>query len=356
MNTTDFNDAVILFAARINTIKRSCKTEESTKHSLILPFIRLLGYDIFDPTEVVPEVDCDIRKSGDKVDYVIQHNASHIILIECKHWTKDLDNFVNQLSSYFVASKARFGILTNGIQYRFFADLEKANLMDNEPFLVVDMENLTEDSLEGLYMFCKDTFNEQLIIDKGREIRRMNALRKSLQDELTNPSYDFVTFFARRVYGQVPSKAVREQFKPLLIKAISEYTRHIEVEDNGQPRIEASSLGVLGIVQSILSNTVPADRVQLFTGTGYSSIRLDGSQWFPIIKFGTNWITLGKYRTQSKHFYCQTKDNKQYIDTPSDIFKYAADITDIVTVMLIGDGHDDERTKWVIEHRPDWCN
>ena len=359
MSTTDFTRDILQFADKVSSIKANCKTEESTKHSLILPVIQMLGYDIFDPTEVVPEVDCDIRRNGDKVDYVIQHNGEHIILIECKHWTKDLDNYVDQLSSYFVASKARFGILTNGIEYRFYADLEKANLMDKEPFLVVDMERLAEDSLEGLKLFCKDTFNEHFIIDWGETTIRMNTIRKVVADELTSPSFYLITFFARRIYGQVPSKSVRERIAPLITNAIHEYSGHAGIVQNKHADVGTNSPDILDTVQSILSGIVPADRVQLFHGTSYSSIRLDGSQWFPIIKYkysgNTRWIAVGRYCPKTMHFYCNQKENKLFILAPADIHKHAKDIQDIVKVMLMGDVHDDERVQWVTEFRPDWC-
>lgn len=359
MTATDFTRDMLQFSNKVSAIKANCKTEESTKHSLILPVIQMLGYDIFDPTEVVPEVDCDIRRNGDKVDYVIQHDGEQIILIECKHWMKDLDNYVDQLSGYFVASKARFGILTNGIEYRFYADLKKANLMDKEPFLVVDIERLTEDSLEGLNMFRRDTYNEQYTIGWGENRVLMNTIRKVVDEELTSPSFDLITFFARRIYGQVPSKSVRERMTPLVTNAIHDYSGRTGVEQNKQTDIETNDPGILDTVQSILSGTVAADRVQTFHGTSYSSIRLDGSQWFPIIKYrysgNAQWIAVGKYCPKTMHFYCNQREDKLSILAPSDIHKYAKDIRDIVTVMLMGDGHDDERVRWVTEFRPDWC-
>ena len=224
----DFRETIRQFAGGIDGLKLCCSNEEATKHSLILPLIQLLGYNVFDPTEVVPEVDCDIRRNGDRVDYVIQRHGHHLILIECKHWARDLDYYVSQLGGYFAGSLARFGILTNGIEYRFYTDLDRANLMDEEPFLVVDMEALTDDGLDGLDVFRKDVFNEKVIMEKATDMKCLNALRDEVRQELADPSFELVTHFARRIYGQVPSKSVREHMKPLLLKAIDGYLQTAE--------------------------------------------------------------------------------------------------------------------------------
>ena len=355
----DFKSSIRQFASTIRDVKMSCKTEEATKHSLILPIIRILGYDVFNPTEVVPEVDCDIRKTGDKVDYVIQYNGQHLILIECKHWNKDLDYFVSQLRGYFVGSKAHFGILTNGVEWRFYTDLDNSNLMDEEPFLVVNIERLTEDGLNGLEMFNKEAFNEQMIMEKANELKCINLLRDEVRLELADPSFELVTHFARRIYGQVPSRAFRERMKPLLIKVIGEF---IGGEDNQTDRLEKSASDtsdVLSVVQDILKDVIPSDRVQQFVGTSYNSIRLDGSQWWPIIKYKftdySKWIALGRYWPQTYHFYCNQSKERINIERVEDILKYEKDIRDIVRVMLIGgDNADELRMAWVSEYRPDW--
>lgn len=353
----DFEQTFQQFASTVGDVKGCCRTEESTKHSLILPVIQMLGYDIFNPTEVVPEVDCDIRQGGEKVDYVIQRNGQHLILIECKHWTKNLDNYEAQLRSYFVASKARFGILTNGIEYRFFTDLENPNLMDDVPFLVVDIEDTSKEGLEGLKMFCRDTFNEQMIIERARELKCMSAIREAVGQELANPSIGLVTHFAKLIYGQVPSRSIREQMQPLLARAFNEYI-HGESDAVGSQLVAGGSSDILSVVQDILTGVVSRDRVQQFDGAGYSSIRLDGSQWWPIIKFKfteyAKWVAIGRYWSSTSHFYCNQKD-REYITSAEDIMGFSKDIRDIVNVMLIdGENQDELRAQWVAMNRPDW--
>jgi len=68
-----------------------------------MPFINVLGYDVFDPTEVVPEFTADIgTKKGEKVDYAIMKDGKPIILFECKWSGADLNKeHASQLHRYF---------------------------------------------------------------------------------------------------------------------------------------------------------------------------------------------------------------------------------------------------------------
>ena len=131
----DFKDSIRQISERIESLKDNLLTEEATKTALIMPFINALGYDVFNPLEVLPEMCCDIgTKKGEKIDYAIMKDGEPVILIECKHWAQDLNLHDNQLLRYFNVSKAKFGVLTNGITYRFYTDLAEPNKMDEKPF------------------------------------------------------------------------------------------------------------------------------------------------------------------------------------------------------------------------------
>ena len=129
-------------AEKITKLKDKIGTEESTKHAFVLPFINILGYDTFNPTEVMPEYTADIGlKKGEKVDYAIFQNEQPIIIIECKNWKENLDTHNSQLFRYFHASKTRFALLTNGIEYRFYTDLDASNKMDEKPFWSLTLQH-----------------------------------------------------------------------------------------------------------------------------------------------------------------------------------------------------------------------
>lgn len=131
----DFKDQIKNLGERVDKLKNQIATEEATKNAFIMPFIQTLGYDVFNPLEIVPEYITDIgTKKGEKIDYAIFKDEKPTILIECKHWAQNLNLHDGQLLRYFHVSKAKFGILTNGINYRFYSDLVEQNKMDEKHF------------------------------------------------------------------------------------------------------------------------------------------------------------------------------------------------------------------------------
>ena len=190
----DFKDQIKLLSERVIKLKENTQTEEATKTAFIMPFLQTLGYDVFDPTEVVPEYTCDLGiKKGEKIDYAIHKDGQPIILIECKHWKEDLTSHNGQLFRYFHVSNARFGILTNGIIYRFYTDLVEKNKMDEKPFLEFNMEKYRESQ-----------------VDKLREFH--------------NPSDEFVKYFARPIYPGRFNDVVMGQFRAIVKQAFVQYT------------------------------------------------------------------------------------------------------------------------------------
>lgn len=186
--------------SRIASIKHMVKNEEATKQFMILPLFSILGYDIFNPEEVQPEVSCDITCKGDRIDYVICKNGKHEILVECKDWRQNLDSHINQLRKYFVASDARLAILTNGIRYLFFSDHEKANIMDDEPFYTLDMASLSDEDILFLSKLSKESFNSMQLLSLSQDIRYRDAILKNLRKEFANPSKGFVSMLTAGIY------------------------------------------------------------------------------------------------------------------------------------------------------------
>ena len=164
LRAMDFKDKIMQLSDNIKKQKDRIATEEATKNAFIMPMIAALGYDVFNPFEVIPEMDCDlIRKKGEKIDYAIMREDVPILLIECKHCKQDLNLHDTQLQKYFVASNARFGVLTNGIVYKFYTDLEKPNIMDTKPFLSINMLDLSDSDIEQLKKFHKSYYNKENI-------------------------------------------------------------------------------------------------------------------------------------------------------------------------------------------------
>ncbi len=224
----DFKDQIMQLSARIPKIKDSIATEEATKNALIMPFINALGYDVFDPSEVVPELDCDlVKKRGEKIDYAIRKDGETVLLIECKHCGRNLDLHETQLQKYFVASKAKFGVLTNGIEYRFYTDLSKPNIMDATPFLVVDMENIRDGQIDELKKFHKSYFDVDTIISTASELKYMSELKSVIRDEFQSPSEDFVRLLAKRVYDGTVTQKVLGQFNGFVKRSVASYINDV---------------------------------------------------------------------------------------------------------------------------------
>lgn len=224
----DFKDSLKQFAERVLALKENILTEEATKNAFIMPFIQMLGYDVFNPLEVIPEMDCDlIKKKGDKLDYAIMREGEPILLIECKHWQQNLDLHATQLQKYFVASKAKFGLLTNGIIYRFYADLEKANIMDEVPFLEINLEEIRDTQIEELKKFHKSYFDVDNILNSASELKYMSAIKKEIRSEFSDPSQEFVKLLAKRVYEGPVTQKILEQFTALTQRALTSHVNDI---------------------------------------------------------------------------------------------------------------------------------
>ncbi len=219
-----FNEELAQLTERIATVKPNILTEESTKMSMIVPFFQLLGYDVFNPTEFCPEYTADVGiKKGEKVDYAIIINNEPVILIECKSCTETLDKHSSQLFRYFGTTKAKFGILTNGIIYKFYTDLDESNKMDLTPFLEIDLENIKEPLIPSLMKFSKSEFDKESIFSTASDLKYTNLIKDLLKSELENPSDDMVKLILSSVYDGQKNQKVIDKFKPLVKKTLNSF-------------------------------------------------------------------------------------------------------------------------------------
>ena len=237
------------FTERLNALSNKIKqqldvinTEEATKTAFVMPFIHnVLGYDVFDPSEVTPEFVCDVgTKKGEKIDYAIMKNNDVQILIECKKIGEPLNiNHASQLFRYFHVTNARISILTNGQNYKFFTDLDAPNKMDEKPFLEVDLLDIDENIMPELKKLTKSSFDLESIINAAGELKYVSQIKKILHSQLNNPEDDFVKFFASRVYDGILTQKVRESFFNLTKKAASQY-----INDQVNERLKSAITGI----------------------------------------------------------------------------------------------------------------
>ncbi len=221
----DLIDRLNELAARVERQLDHLKTEEATKNALIMPFIQALGYDVFDPTEVVPEFTADVgTKKGEKVDYVILRDGKPCILVECKTAGTRLDvEHTSQLYRYFSVTEARFGVLTDGIDFKFFSDLEAPNKMDSRPFLTFSLREVTPQLASELKQFSKEAFDLDSILSTASDLKHRRGIKRILAEEWANPSDELVRLLAGKVYSGRMTQGTREQFAEITREAFHEF-------------------------------------------------------------------------------------------------------------------------------------
>lgn len=351
----DFKDQIKLLSERVIKLKENIQTEEATKTAFIMPFLQALGYDVFDPTEVVPEFTCDLGiKKGEKIDYAIHKEGQPIILIECKLWKDDLNSHNGQLFRYFHVSNARFGILTNGIVYRFYTDLVEKNKMDEKPFFEFNMERYRESQVDKLREFHKSYFDVDTILNTASELKYTNEIRNAIVKEVNEPSDEFVKYFARSIYPGRFNDVVMGQFRTIVKQAFAQYTNDymnerlksaisadtmVENKTEAKPepvvssedmdntddnRIVTTEEEMQGfyIVRSILYPEIDdISRVAYRDTISYFGILLDDNNRKPICRLHFN--RSNKY---IETFDTEKKGTKHLLESLDDIYKYRDDI------------------------------
>ena len=220
----DFIDQLKQFSKRVESMKDNIQTEEATKTAIIMPFFSMLGYDVFNPQEFVPEFVADVGiKKGEKVDYAILKDGAPIILIECKSISEKLEKHDSQLFRYFGTTTAKFAILSNGQYYRFYTDLDNPNKMDENPFLTINILDIKDNQVPELKKFCKSEFDIDEIFSTASELKYVQEFKQVFAAQLETPSDEFTKMFLSSCYSGPKTQTVIEKFRPLLRKALLDY-------------------------------------------------------------------------------------------------------------------------------------
>lgn len=222
----EFAERLAALASKVVHQKSALETEEATKNAFVMPFIStILGYDVFNPSEVVPEFTADVGvKKGEKIDYAIVQDGQIQMLIECKHIGSPLSlEHASQLYRYFAVTNARIAILTNGEKYHFYTDLDAPNRMDAKPFLVLDLLDIDTTLIPELLKLSKTEFDLDSIISAAGELKYVGQIKRAIAAEFKDPSDEWIRFFTNRVYEGAFTQKVREQFTPLVSKASQQF-------------------------------------------------------------------------------------------------------------------------------------
>lgn len=344
-------EKIKILAQRVLSLKDKITTEEATKTSMIMPFLQTLGYDVFDPTIVVPEFTADIGiKKGEKVDYAILKEGIPLILIEAKSHTEKLDNHHNQLIRYFNVTKAKFAILTNGIEYRFFTDIDEMNIMDAKPFLIVDFTNLKSRDLKELQKFTKDQLDTENIISMASQRKYVFEIKSIFKKEIDEPSDEFTRFFASKTLSAKRiTQSALDDFRLILKNSFSEIINDlaaeqinsikeslsanqkkvqddelINVHDDGIDTTEDELEG-FAIIRAILSEFVEVEEITYKDTKSYFNILYSANSW--------KWICRLHLNSKNKYIglhLVEKEETKFPIDKISDIYKYKKEFSEII--------------------------
>lgn len=350
-----FDEKMAALVQRLPKLTDHLQTEEATKNALVMPFIAALGYDVFNPKEVVPEFTADVgTKKGEKVDYAIMKDGETCILVECKKANGDLSQEnMSQLYRYFTVTKARIAILTNGIQYRFYSDLEETNKMDKKPFLELDLANPKSNALAEVKKMAKEDFDLDRMLSTANELKYTSEIKKVLLAQSESPDEEFVRYFFQRVMpGSRFTAGHKDQFTSWVSKAFHQFLsdkvsdrlrsaleNEKDTTDNSTEEVSESSQeekrdGIVtteeelegwSIVRAICAKSVAPSRVVHRDTKTYMGILLDDNNRKPICRLWFN----------SKQKYLGVFDEKKEetripIESVVDIYQHADKILEVL--------------------------
>jgi predicted type IV restriction endonuclease len=337
-------------AARANRVMASIQTEEACKNAFVMPFLGALGYDVFNPEEVVPEFVADVgTKKGEKVDYAIKKNGKVIILAECKWNGRELKiEHASQLFRYFTVTEARCAVLTNGLIYQFYTDIDEPNKMDSHPFFIFNLLDFDESHIGELKKFSKPAFDIENVLGSAAALKYSTQVKAILAKELAKPSEEFVRLFAARIYEGRMTQAVREQFSGIVQSSFADFIRE-RVSDrlktalrsevtpaadqvsNGESPAETGDsteivtteeeLEAFNIIRAIARKDVEVKRIFLRDAKSYCAVLLDDNNRKPIARLHFNG--------QSKRYvgiFASKVETKTPIESLDDIFGLAEQI------------------------------
>lgn len=303
-----FKDDVADLARRAISAQAIAQTEEATKNAIVMPFLRVLGFDVFDPAQVIPEYVADVGlKKGEKIDYAVKIGDRIEYLVEAKSVSVSLrDAQYSQLFRYFHTSDANIGILTNGLQIWFFTDLEAPNKMDANPFFKFDLLAYDENDLRELEKFHKTQFSIENIKAAASTLKYLRGAMAFIERQWANPDEDFVRMIARQFYEGQLRTSVIESFKPIVKRAFDDLFRQralkridvafdggtteeaLEAVDENKVETTEEELQAFMIVRAIAAEVAPVSRIAIRDGQSYCAILFDDNNRKPIIRLHFN--------------------------------------------------------------------
>lgn len=356
----DFIDQLKLFSNRVVKLKDQIATEEATKTSLIMPFFQMLGYDVFNPSEFVPEFTADVGiKKGEKVDYAILNDEGKpIILIEAKWCGENLNKHDSQLFRYFGTTSAKFAILTNGLIYKFYTDLENPNVMDEKPFFEFNLLDIKDSAVPELKKFNKQEFDVDAVFNTASELKYAGQIKQYLSQQLSAPNDSFINFLLGEIYSGRKTQNIIDKFRGVVKNSLNQFVNEImndrikaaldQTQAKETPYLESitqvaataqveqvdeeskivttdEELEAFYVIKSILRPIVPPSRLAHRDTESYFGILLDDNK--------LKWICRLQLSGNKKYLILPDADKKgikKPIESIDDIYDYQSDLEEAV--------------------------
>jgi hypothetical protein len=318
MDGKDFLSKIAVMSDKVSDQKDLAVTEEATKTAFISPFLRdILGFDTNDLNEVIPEYTADVGiKNGERVDYAIKVNGRIEILVEAKKISEPLNvHNSGQLFRYYAVSNARIGILTNGQYWEFYTDLEKQNIMDDRPFMILDLLDVDAKLINPIRKLTKTEFDIDGLITVARRMKYLTQFESIINENIDNPSDDLVKSLGHHVMDVMITRPKREELRPIVLQALKDViadrvndrlegaindvqsdVKHVIIEDNDDDDIDNNNgivtteleLETYRVIQSICCEIVPASRITIADRKQYCNIVLDNNSHKIIVRIVSN--------------------------------------------------------------------
>ena len=213
----DLKENIDILKNKFAELQNRNPSEANTQFWLINPFLKSLGYNTSDPGLVHHQFNADPNDSKTGiVDYAILRHKRPIIFIEAKKLREPLDNYVGQIRHYFNnVWEVDFAILTNGNEYRFYTDLDRENMCDDEPFLLFELNDIDEELIQHLGKFSRQSFDSRNLRALARTLSRRRKIHSFLVEQFAYTSDSFVNFISKEVFS-TSKQEVRNQIRQAL--------------------------------------------------------------------------------------------------------------------------------------------
>lgn len=297
------------FAEQAAAKTKYVTTEEATKGALIVPFLRVLGYDDTNPTEVIPEHTADVGdKKAWKVDYALcpfpaapeGGRPQPAIILECKSCGQTLkDEHRDQLHRYFPFTPARFGILTNGLIYQFYTDVTQPNNMETIPFLEVDLTRLSDTAIQEVEQFTKARFQLDQAVERAEQLHYTRVVYQQFAAYYTTPSEALVRHFIDAIPEKKNTQAVRAQFTPIVHQAFHQF-----VNERIMARLTQTTRGMVPPAPAALPDTAPGTRDDRATDTKIVTTEEEVQAWYIIKAILRGRVAPARITMRDVQSYC----------------------------------------------------